>query len=91
MRRSDEPIYWGLFGAGGVVTAMLLPVVVHCDKPPPDPMELHAPPPLLNSSWLVVVLKRMPGCPEPTALPKLRYCDVPKMLSVFAPNVPCLN
>jgi len=28
MRRSDEPIYWGLFGAGGVVTAMLLPVVV---------------------------------------------------------------
>ena len=28
MRRSDEPIYWGLFGAGGVVTAMLLPIVV---------------------------------------------------------------
>ena len=28
MRRSDEPIYWGLFGAGGVVTALLLPIVV---------------------------------------------------------------
>ncbi len=28
MRRSDEPIYWGLFGAGGVVTAMLLPIIV---------------------------------------------------------------
>ena len=28
MRRSDEPIFSGLFGAGGVVTAMLLPIVV---------------------------------------------------------------
>lgn len=28
MRRSDEPIYWLLFGAGGVMTAMLLPIVV---------------------------------------------------------------
>ncbi|WP_108652228.1 fumarate reductase subunit FrdD [Dongshaea marina] len=28
MRRSDEPIYWGLFGAGGVVCAMLLPALI---------------------------------------------------------------
>ncbi len=28
MRRSDEPIYWGLFGAGGVVAAMLLPILI---------------------------------------------------------------
>ncbi|MGL5287567.1 MAG: fumarate reductase subunit FrdD, partial [Aeromonas sp.] len=28
MRRSDEPIYWGLFGGGGMVVAMLLPIIV---------------------------------------------------------------
>jgi len=28
MRRSDEPVYWLLFGAGGVVTALLLPILV---------------------------------------------------------------
>ena len=28
MRRSDEPIYWGLFVAGGVLSAMLLPILI---------------------------------------------------------------
>ncbi len=27
-KRSNEPIFWALFGAGGVLAAMLLPVVV---------------------------------------------------------------
>ena len=28
MKRSEEPIYWLLFGAGGVVAALLLPVLI---------------------------------------------------------------
>lgn len=27
-RRSNEPIFWSLFGAGGVMTAFLLPAVI---------------------------------------------------------------
>lgn len=27
-KRSHEPIFWSLFGAGGVLTAMLLPAIV---------------------------------------------------------------
>jgi fumarate reductase subunit D len=27
-RRSNEPVFWSLFGAGGVLTALLLPVVI---------------------------------------------------------------
>ncbi len=28
MRRSREPLFWSLFSAGGVVTALLLPVLI---------------------------------------------------------------
>jgi fumarate reductase subunit D len=28
MKRSDEPVYWLLFGAGGVVAAILLPIMI---------------------------------------------------------------
>lgn len=28
MKRSDEPLYWLLFGAGGVVAGLLLPVLI---------------------------------------------------------------
>lgn len=27
-KRSNEPVFWSLFGAGGVVTALLMPVLV---------------------------------------------------------------
>ena len=28
IRRSDEPVYWGLFGAGGMVVGMALPALL---------------------------------------------------------------
>ena len=28
MKRSNEPLFWSLFGAGGVVAALVLPVLV---------------------------------------------------------------
>ena len=28
MRRSNEPLFWSLFSAGGVVTALLMPVLI---------------------------------------------------------------
>lgn len=28
MRRSSEPLYWSLFSAGGVITALLAPVLI---------------------------------------------------------------
>ncbi len=28
MRRSNEPIFWSLFGAGGVIASLILPVLI---------------------------------------------------------------